>query len=545
MAGATGNAFFDAINNKRFKDLIFFVVFSGIPTRFSTLVVEDIVNVYRTGLLTFRGSTGGRIKLHKGSAEISNVTFRLQDRGGRITALVNDFVMLNRRVTIFVGFRGLAVANYQVVFVGNVINFTFNGTNYMFSTAVLQHVLKQSIFTGLGATELRDPIEQNVQTGLNVLDASTLPTSGFVVVNKELMQYAAKTEPASGLDTLDTLVRGKFDYGDGDSQHDTGDDINEARVIEENPITFALQIMTSTGTGTNGVYDVLEADEGLGIAESDIDITQFELLRDRWLPDRQFRFVILESVEAKEFLEEEIYSVINAYPRELANGKISLQVYASPLPNETGENLTQLESIRGMPKYDANYREMANRVEVFFDFDPLDEEFDSLVVIDDTDSQTNFGRIKTRKVESKGIAGDLRGEQHSRAFARRQLSRFATPPARLSATTHLREFNRQPGDLVNVTHAAMPDGIGGKGMENALFEILGKTVDWSSMKVSFKMLGTQFTAAGERNRYALIGSEAINTVDYVLATEAQRIYAHVCDTATEKMSNGDPPYVVA
>ena len=99
--------------------------------------------------------------------------------------------------------------------------------------------------------------------------------------------------------------------------------------LSGNPINIMLQVLTSTGAGTNGDYDILAAANGLGIDEDFINISSIESVRDRWFPGPSvtMSFTINKRVQAKKWLETEIYKILNVYPTIDANGKFNIRPF--------------------------------------------------------------------------------------------------------------------------------------------------------------------------------------------------------------------------
>lgn len=98
-------------------------------------------------------------------------------------------------------------------------------------------------------------------------------------------------------------------------------------IIGGHPLTIMLQVMLSTGTGTNGPYDVLAAENGLGIAQAFIDVTGIEAARAEF-PDDRYCFTLTGPEIAKTWIEQEILKTINAYPVVLQNGQLTVKLYS-------------------------------------------------------------------------------------------------------------------------------------------------------------------------------------------------------------------------
>jgi hypothetical protein len=90
------------------------------------------------------------------------------------------------------------------------------------------------------------------------------------------------------------------------------------------PVGLALQVLTSTGTGTNGPFDVMPADWGLGIPEAYVDsgaFTDVSLL----ISPPTFTFDIRAPVTAKDWLEQEIFQPLSCYPVVTQDGLYSIR----------------------------------------------------------------------------------------------------------------------------------------------------------------------------------------------------------------------------
>lgn len=64
-------------------------------------------------------------------------------------------------------------------------------------------------------------------------------------------------------------------YGTTGSNASIGDAVQEVAYINRNPVSMAIRVLTSTGTGTNGANDTLPASWGLGVPIDLIDVQGF------------------------------------------------------------------------------------------------------------------------------------------------------------------------------------------------------------------------------------------------------------------------------
>ena len=265
--------------------------------------------------------------------------------------------------------------------------------------------------------------------------------------------------------------------------------------ISGNAINIVLQVLTSTGAGTNGDYDTLAAANGLGIDEDYINVTAIEAVRDDWFPGpaHRFTFTIDKRVQAKKWLEQEIFKVLNIYPVIDADGKFNLKPFKPPLPaTETVQSFTE-DNIIGMPGWTMNLGATINEVECHYDWDDTDDEFDTHDFYVDSTSVNNRGPGKSPLVlESKGLTGAT-GEDF---FARRKANvfgRYATPPPKLNLQTFFSRWLTEAGDIVPVTHSKVPDiSNGSRGITAENMEVINRSIDWKRGKVKVEALATSF-----------------------------------------------------
>ena len=530
------NARYDALAALGYMKPVYFIVFGGLATRYSTHRITGATATYVKVLKTPSG-TGGSIELLEGKAEIEDLNFGMTDKHNAASELVQQNDMYNRTATVYKGFDTLDESDFLLAFFGYVRAITFDGTAYRFQCGRVEHIQKTSVFTDLAETELTDDVAFD-DASIEVVDTSDFDASGFLRVGKEMIQYASKTATE-----FQGLTRGYSDFGEGATAHDEGDDVEEYGRLNDGPVDLGLQLITSTGSGTNGDYDILPAARGVGLNEDNVDVAGFEEERDEWLLGLEMDFFIDESFEAKKFMEEELWSVINAYPRVRSSGEQSLRVYASPLPTEIraqwGESV-----IRGIPRWDKNFRDIRNRIEVRYDYDPIDDEFDKSFTLDDTDSQASFGIIKTHVVESKGFRSTSSGiDIFIRAFAARLLARFSDPPPRIKGMKlHLSESLIEVGDLVALTHRHLPNATGGKGITGDIYEIIDRSVDWDSGEVTVEALSTKFTVGGTTGRICVINDN--DAPDFADATDTEKLKGYITQN-DGLMPDGTEGWVIA
>lgn len=208
---------------------------------------------------------------------------------------------------------------------------------------------------------------------IRVDDASTMRDAGHVIIDSEIIKYIRKAGavPEWWLDLVSVNIyryerppyyfgRGVFSeeiFGDRGvwiervhhehelsgweeifrervpilmAQHNTGAKVRQVMHSDDftggtGPAAVILQLLTSTGTGLNGAYDTLPAGWGAGIPVARIEVTEIEEICGL-IPSIDFApFAIVEAVELKEWLEENILRPSLLFLVETPDGTITVR----------------------------------------------------------------------------------------------------------------------------------------------------------------------------------------------------------------------------
>jgi len=270
-----------------------------------------------------------------------------------------------------------------------------------------------------------------------------------------------------------------------------------------NPITIMLRILLSTGNGTNGKYDVYDAENGLGIDASFINVSHIEKERERWFPSTRFSFDIQERLVAKDFLEKEIFQPCNIYPIIKGDGTFDIKVFRPPFPDDYGEVQSFDEDvIIGLPTWDENLNGVINEIEFHYDYNSANDEYDSENYFLNATSIDNRGcGKKSLKIESKGIKTTKNGVEFITKRSERIFTRYASPPPIITIKTFFSRHLSEVGDIVPVTHTKIPNlRTSSRGITNHYMEIIKRNIDWVKGICKFTLLYTSFTG----KKYAIL-----------------------------------------
>jgi len=286
-----------------------------------------------------------------------------------------------------------------------------------------------------------------------------------------------------------------------------------------NPIDLILKILTSTGAGTNGDYDVWAADMGVGLDDSLVAVSELETIRDRWFPgtSHNLYFSLTDHIKAKSLIEGEILKVIKCYPRIDGQGRYSIIPFKPTMAvYNTGDVQSFTDDNIIDWTVDLNFRELINEVEVKYNWNGSD--FQTI------ESWAQGTSINLRSVgsaplviESKGlnVVYNPRADEVVTGLKNRVFARYATPPLKLTLKAWFTRWLTEAGDIVPITHAKIKDPIAGSaGLSNRSMEVVKRSIDWKRGTVALECIETGFSS----KQYAVI-SPCMTVVSGTSATE--------------------------
>ena len=519
------------VNNEYLKYLarpektpVYIVEFDGITTRYSDHQVQGQLGPTSVIAKSVSGA-GAQITVDEGRSSIGDMTFSLLDKDQEVTKLLQQYVLNNKRVTIFAGFIDMQEADYVKMFVGEILDFTLERDNvtWKFQVVTLWKTVKQNVMTA--ASNLTSGINDAVTTipVVGTADfASATAGEFYIIINDEVISYTGKTGT-----TFTGCTRGEL--GTTPAAHSNSDRVKNFVVLQDNPVNIMLRILTSTGLGTNGAYDDLPASAGLGIDEDDVAVTSMEAERDRWLLGFTMKFELFDLTEAKRFLESEVLRFINAYPLVDNEGRLSMTVYTPPLPTVQIRQLND-DNLVEAPTWQGNLlaRFFFNEIDMQYDYDFLTNTFGTRAFFEDSTSQVTYGDVKTLTMQSKGIRTAIMGQPKIDKIALRALQRFANPSPIIRAKAFMTERIVEPGDIVRLTTTKLPDlSRGSMGVVDQMVEALQVGTDYQRGVNNFMLLDTGFSYGRKYGAISPPTTAPINFPTYDVATPDQRLYCFV------------------
>jgi hypothetical protein len=536
-------AFLQILNNQqRQYKTVYIAIFEGIATRFSTGPITSPQGDTLGFMMTPAG-VAAQITPDQGKSSLGNTVIDLVDVDERVTALLRTYQMANRKITLKQGFIGLPESSFLTVAVGLVQGYQLVQQNmvWRFTTTTLLTQEQNNIFSAF-ATLVRDVGIADTTIYVDSTQFFPTATNGccYLLLGSEAISYTGTT-PGSFTGCQRAQLATTAQTGA------TGDQPTNLVVMQGGPLTIALQILTSTGTGLNGPYDQLPACAGLAIPFDQVNIGSFITQQTQWLPSLQLRFEESASTVAQDFLEGQIYQFCNAYPLVEADGRIGVHVYGPVMPQSQVALITDDDMV-GPPVWAGSVldRYFFNEVDIEYDYNFRTGAFDRQAFFENTDSQQVFGRTVTWQggaVQSRGFRGDVTGPYQINAWANRLLQRFSGATAPVTARVMFAQTMLTSGDIVPITSRFLPDlTTGTKGVVAHLYEVIEVLPEYKDGTMQLQLLDTGYTYG---KQYCAISPSGYPV--YTAATPAERNYGFICQKVAASigvMSNGDPGYLI-
>ena len=363
----------------------------------------------------------------------------------------------------------------------------------------------------------------------------------FVRIENEILLLKRADNGTTGADgnRVDVWKRGLF--GTVAAKHETGSDVVEVMPvmysadtagdndpleflpwISDNPIDIALQLITSTGTGTNGAYDTLPAAWGMGVPVAYLDLVEIERTRDLYLPGVRGQTIIVEDggFDLREWLQREVFRPFGCFPLTKLGGLYSIRSFGFPTPLELAGSVISWghNKLVEAPSWDSNADAVIGEVKYDFNHNPLTGKYtqtERLVFAETSELYSGvYGEQAipstllrdgtAREAYRNAFVMPLSPLGNGRAWAQSRIAWwgawFSRPPPVWSAKTSWEQIGAEPGDYVLLTFSGGPDiATGSLGVTDAVCTISQKRPNDEQGYIEWELLQLGAVADGVRN----------------------------------------------
>lgn len=407
-----------------------------------------VIDADKTGLVDNAKINGVTLDIRRANTPIATISFDLLDKDAIVSSFMgaSDNSLQNAEVKLYFGFitGSFDFTDYALLGVTRINSITKEANGYKFRSKEVTDLIQRTL---LNTASILDGPITNIQTTIDLIDASNFPTSGRIKVNDEFMQYSGK----SG-NQLTGVARG--DLASTAKEGDDGDTV--FLVTEKDAESMDI------------ILDVLLND--LAIDPTLINQTSFIDLRDvEFNGEDNFILHIYDVDNALKWLEERILEATNTRLFSV-NGVITIGLLDQvpkfdDLP-EINEDHTQ-----SVPSWKLSSDKLVNKIIVKWGFSEGTQKFTKTSIFTDDDSIAIFDERKALTLKLYGVFSSSIVTNR----ANRLLARFSTPKAQVKAKTHFNRFGINIADNVRLTHRYLPQEGGSLGFSDTL-EVMSKSV---------------------------------------------------------------------
>lgn len=495
------------------------------------------------------GSMSQTVDPINGVSSIGNLDVTITDYNGMVSDIIKaadaaGHGLRRQRISIFMLYKGMAWADRVCVRTMQINDLRLTALNeYKLTAADVQRQLQKTVFNPY-ATTLSAAIIGTGAITPSVVDArnfiattqQTYGACGFIKIDDEIMRWNAKTDTGF---TIGAPDRGMF--GTTAAVHSNGAKVSEIIVLQENPITMALKVMQSTGTGSNGTWDVYPTRWGCGMdSTNDVDLAEWlevgKLLAGLATTPAasdgvQFEFVFDQGIEAKKFIEDQLLKILGAFGFVHGDGRYGIRAY-SDLSNAAKENASVTADQNSVVKWGDltyNYNDLTNQVWIEYDEAvKLSGKYIRSAVFIDTVSIKKWGEARQLKYQASGVIPTSAFASQLYQRFQRILARYSRPPMQIELTLLPKFHTVEIGDIVRIT-LPIRDLFTGYSIDRA-FEIISTQLQVKTGEIVIKCIAqperATFWFGGVGEVYSVTVSPAIASV---VTGQTQQLTARAFD----------------
>jgi hypothetical protein len=449
-------------------------------------------------------------------SSIGAISFNLVDKSSAVrdlqyTKLVLGKSLRGMRMRVYIGFEGLAWADYVLVQTQLIDYVSFDGGVYKFQCSDIQREERKDIFD-LATTNLALSIS-DTDTTIQCYDTSKFTllahgasysdapnqTVGYFKIDKETIRYTGKTSTS-----FTGCTRGVLNTKAEEHQIDPGAAQEQRAKIEEYvylempavKLIYAILTGKLYGQGAN----TLPTAWHLGIADSYVrlaDLTGIGV--DLWdiADDTKGVVVSFEGIgkqDGKQFIEKELLLLLGLFSPVYADGALGLRRMSGVLSGASYVLMLDESNVTRAGELKHDMQGLQNNLGIEWNWDDQNERFTRFTALIDADSIAVHGKANPLRLKFRGLTGN----NHTTTTLAKQFDalrdRFAGPPLRIQVEC-LPSLNvLEVGDVARLRLASVRDFVSGGTLDRS-FEIQNISIDWITGKLTLALFGSSQPAS--------------------------------------------------
>lgn len=469
------------------------------------------------GLLKSISGTSQRVDPLNATSSIGAINFEVADVDSQITNLLNNrnargYGVRNKRVRVYVGYRGLAWSDYALVATQVIQKDNYSNGRYRIHCEDIQRSIKEDIFepkeTNLTAslTLTATTVEVVSTTGFQMLEHgasfvdSPSATVGYIRVEDEVIKYTGITSNSFTGCTRGALGSTAAEHTiDATADQDKTEAVTEFIYIEMPAVKLLYAILTGYlyGQGVAKFPDHWH----LNISTAFVATSQF-LNHPDWYDSTDDtagvipRFAGLEKEDGKQFIQREILRLLGAWMPVLNDGQLGFKRMTGVLSNASVIAMLDDDNVTRHSGLTHDGKQVKNVYKVRWNHDYLKGKRTRVFTLIDPASISKNKVANTIELDFKG----LHGSRHTRSIIGNRFDalrdRYAGPPELLPATCKHRMNTLDAGDIVGVNLSGIrnysqadPSAI------RRAMEIQSKSINWLTGEVTLQLFGSSHAAS--------------------------------------------------
>jgi hypothetical protein len=452
---------------------------------------------------------------------IGNINIGVIDKANAVTDLLNAKLALGKnqkgmRARVYLGYSGLAWADYTLIATQLVQNVIYKNGGYTYQCHDIQRQARKDVFdvakTTLNAsitdTQLTIPAGsvtafQTLPHGTSYSDAPNA-TVLYIKIEDEILRCTgtSTTDPTYGnvfiADQRGALNTKAVEHNiDTTASTDRRTKIEEVVYLEMPVLKLIYALLTGAlyGQGAATLPDTWH----LGINAAYIALTEFTAHLDIWNTADDTdgivaRFVGLTKVDGKRFIEEQLLVLIAGYLPVLNDGSLGFRRLTKILADAAYVRQLDTTNIVGYGDLTIDHASIRNILEVLWNYDEATKDYTRRDAYLDSDSIALYDVSEPFRMELRG----LHGSRHTSTLIGERFDalrdRYSGPPLRMDLTLLPSQNDLEVGDVVRVVLDTMRDYIAGGALDRS-FEIQQVRVDWITGLMNVSLFGSSRSAA--------------------------------------------------
>jgi hypothetical protein len=333
--------------------------------------------------------------------------------------------------------------------------------------------------------------------------------------------------------------------------HQAGATVDNYVLFQGNPITIMLQIIMSTGTGSNWSgtgtnYDVLPASQGIGVPLNLVNISNFVAQGSTYISWFYFSQYFKTQINALQFFQTHFYQQCQCFLFTNKSGQLDIKFVYFPIPTSSYVQIDDTNII-GIPQFDASLQtgnNFVNEVDVCWDYQPVPDYYVNENITIGNVSQQTYEESAIEEVDCQFVSSYYRGGMISNRITNIMLNLYGSPLPVIVCKCFSQLQTVNPGDTVLLASSQVPNLNTGLRGGSVFCMCIASAPDFTSDTVTLTLYAFQYAS---NNKYAVIGPAGMP--NYPNETAAQSNYVFISalvptNPAVGFMGNGDPGFYI-